>query len=262
LDKEKIMEMVDLIFGYAEKFPGWLWLLVLFGPILAMLVFHLSLGMRRGAMWKKTALSLGYVYHDEDISSASTFKPLLSFMDVDGFETRSLDVLSSETDGVQKWLFDHATGQPRKLRTVCVMRDRELQVPHFRLLPNRGGSSLRQRDEQFIFQDDPDFSKIFVLTTNNPTAIKRFFDSSLRQHVLRIFYHCRGLEKSNTNWFNLLMLRLSNAIGRFEIEAEGDTLSIHLSRIINPCCASEFLALTAETLQLLKSRQSAMSQQQ
>jgi hypothetical protein len=53
------------------------------------------------------------------------------------------------------------------------------------------------------------------------------------------------------------MLRLSNAIGRFEVEAAGDTLSVHLSRIINPCCAPEFLALTAETLQILKGKQQA-----
>jgi len=58
------MRIVDLIFGYVEKVPGWLWLVVLFGPILAMLAFHLSLGIRRGAMWKGTAVMLGYVHHD------------------------------------------------------------------------------------------------------------------------------------------------------------------------------------------------------
>jgi hypothetical protein len=88
---------------------------------------------------------------------AGTFERLSSFTDVDGFETRALDVLSREEDGVQKWLFDHADRKPRKFRTVCVMRTRELQVPHFRLLPNRG--ALRPREEQVFFQDDPDFFK-------------------------------------------------------------------------------------------------------
>jgi hypothetical protein len=255
VDYGKIMKIVDLIFGYAEKIPGWLWLVALFGPILAMLGFHLSLGMRRGAMWKRTAVVLGYVHHDEDTSLASTFQCLVSFRYVDGFETRSMDVLSNEEGGVQKWLFDHATGKPRKLRTVCVMRTSELQVPHFRLLPARG--SIRPREEQVFFPDDPDFSKMFVLTANNPAAIKCLFDPTLRRHLLLIFHRCREIEKSNTNWFNILMLRLSNAIGRFEVEAAGDTLSVHLSRIINPCCAPEFLALTAETLQILKGKQQA-----
>jgi hypothetical protein len=95
------------------------------------------------------------------------------------------------------------------------------------------------------------------LTANDPAAIKCLFDPTLRRHLLLIFHRCREIEKSNANWFNILMLRLSNAIGRFEVEAAGDTLSVHLSRIINPCCAPEFLALTAETLQILKGKQQA-----
>lgn len=253
------MEIVDLIFGFVEKFPGWLWPVILFGPILAMLVFHLSLGMRRGAIWERTAMVLGYVHHDEDTSLANTFKSLVSFLDVDGFETRSLDVLSNQADGVQKWLLDHARGKPRKLRTVCVMRTSELQLPHFRLLPTWG--SLRPREEQVFFQEDPDFSRMFILTTDNPAAIKRLFDPTLRQHFLRMFHRCREIEKSNTDWFNVLMLRLPSAIGRFEVEAVGDTLSVHLSRIIDPRGAPEFLGLTAETLQILKGKQSEMSKQ-
>jgi hypothetical protein len=101
---------------------------------------------------------------------------------------------------------------------------------------------------------------MFVLTTDNPAAIKRLFDPVLRRHFLRIFHRCREIEKSNTDWYDILMLRLSNSIGRFEVEAAGDTLSIHLSRIINPRGAPELLALTAETLQILKGKQGEMSQ--
>ena len=202
---------------------------------------------------------LGYGYRDEDTNLANTFSSLASFSDVDGFETRSLDVLSKEADGVQTWLFDHASRKPRKLRTVCVIRARKLQVPHFRLLAT--GGSLRPRDAQVSFQDDPDFSKTFVLTTDNPAAIRRLFDPALRQHFLRVYHRCRELEKSNTDWYDILMLRLSNSIGRFEVEGAGDTLSVHLSRIINPRGAPELLALTSETLQILKDKQREMSLQ-
>jgi len=247
------MEIVDLIFGFVEKFPGWPWpvcLVIWFGLIFSLLVFHLSLGVRRRPLWKRTAMVLGFVHHDEDTSLPNTLNSLDSFLDVDGFQTRSLDVLSSEADGVQKWLLDHATGTSRKLRTACVMRTSELQVSHFKLLAI--GGSLRRREEQVSFQEDPDFSRIFMLTTDNPPAIKRLFDPMLRQHFVRLFHRCRELEKSNTDWLDVLMLRLSSAIGYFEVEVANDTLSVHLSRIINPRGAPEFLALTTETLQILK----------
>jgi hypothetical protein len=253
------MRIVDWIFGYAERVPGWLWLVVLIGPLLAMLVFHLSLGIRRRAMWERTAVMLGYVHRDEDTNLANTFNSLASFADVGGFETRSLDVLSKEENGVQTWLFDHASRKPRKFRTVCVIRACELQVPHFRLLQT--GCLLGQGEAWVSFQDDPDFSKTFVLTTDNPAAIKRLFDPELRQHFLRIYRRCRELEKSNTDWYEILMLRLSNSIGRFEMEGAGDTLSVHLSRIIDPSGAPELLALTSETLQVLKGKQGEVSQQ-
>ena len=253
------MEIVDFIFGCVAKSPGWLWSVVLLAPVLAMLVFHLSLGVRRGAIWERTALVLGYVHHDEDTSMANTFEMLASFSDVDGYDTRLLDVLSNEANGVHTWLLDHASGKPRKLRTVCVMRSSELQVPHFRLQLTRG--RLRLREEQVYFQDDPDFSRMFIMTTDNPEAMKQLFDPTLRQYFLEMYDRCREIEKSNTDWFSGLMLRLSNAIGRFEIEAAGDTLSVHLSRIINPCGAPAFLALTAEMLQILTCKQSEMSTQ-
>ena len=50
-------------------------------------------------------------------------------------------------------------------------------------------------------------------------------------------------------------LWMSNLISRFEVEAAGDTLSVHLSRIINPRAAPEVLALTAETLRILNAKQ-------
>lgn len=250
------MNIVDVIGGFVEKVPGWIWPVVLFGPLLAMLIFHLSLGIRRRSIWQRTAILLGYIHHDEDIRLANTFNSLASFLDVDGFETRSLDVISNEADGVQTWLLDHASGKPRKLRTVCVMRTSELHVPHFRLLQPWG--SLRPREEQVVFQNDPDFARMFILTTDNPAAIKRLFDATLRQHFLRMFHRCRDIERSNTDWFSVLMLRLSSAISRFEVEAAGDTLSVHLSRIINPRAAPEFLALTAETLRILKGKQNQM----
>ena len=59
----------------------------------------------------------------------------------------------------------------------------------------------------------------------------------------------------NNNWLTILMLRVSGAIGRFEVEASGDTLIIHLSRIINPQGAVDFLSVTAETLQILQNEQ-------
>jgi hypothetical protein len=70
-----------------------------------------------------------------------------------------------------------------------------------------------------------------------------------------MFDRCREIEKSNNDRLTIPMFRVSNAIGRFEVEASGDTLSVHLSRAINPRGAADFLALTAETLEILESAQ-------
>ncbi len=257
------MKIVDFIFGFVEKFPGWLWPVILFGPILAMLVFHLTLEVRRSSMWKRTAIILGFEHRDEDTSLADRFKFLVSFYDVDGFDTRSLDVLTGELAGAQIWLLDHGSGKPRTLRTACIMQTSELRVPYFHLW-HRPRLSLRLRGSlqpDIIFEEDADFSRNFVLSAQNPEAVRNLFDPTVREHFKRMFHRCREIEKLNNDWLTILMLRVSNAIGRFEIEASDDTLSVHLSRIINPRGAPEFLALTAETLQILKGMQSEISKQ-
>ena len=251
------MGLVDVISSLVEKTPGWLWFVILLGPVIAMLYYHLSLGVRRAAEWERTAMVLGYVHHDEDNRLANTFKSLASFSDVDGFQTRSLDVLSKDANGTHIYLLDHASGTPRKLRTTCVIRTGELQVPRFRLLPAR--KNLRLLKGQVHFQEDPEFSKRFVLTADDPEAIKRLFDPAIRHQFLEIYGRCRAIEKANTDWFSRLMLMLSNAVGCLEIEAACDTLCIHLSLIINPRGAPEFLAGTEETLRILKSRLSEVS---
>jgi hypothetical protein len=70
-----------------------------------------------------------------------------------------------------------------------------------------------------------------------------------------MFHRCREIEQLNNDWLTILMLRVSNGIGRFEVEASGDTLSLHLSRLINPRSAADFLALTAETREILQREQ-------
>ncbi|TAN40659.1 MAG: hypothetical protein EPN25_06935 [Nitrospirae bacterium] len=249
------MEIVDLIFGCVGKLPEWLWFVIVGGPLLAMFLFHLSLGPRRSAQWKRIALLLGFEYNGGDNSMVRALKPVGSHIAVDGFETRVLEVLSNEERGVQRWLLDHAGSKPRTLCTVCVMRSSGLHLPYFRLL---SGSSVRLPKEQVVFQEDQEFSRIFMLITDDPAAIKRLFDPLVRRHFVRLFYRCRELERANTDRLDLLMLRVSNAIGRFEVEASGDTVSVRLSRLINPQGAPEFLALTEETLQILKGKQGEM----
>jgi hypothetical protein len=252
------MEIIGSIFEFIEKlpFPMWLWPVGFFAFLLAMLVFHLTLGVRRGSMWKRAAMTLGYGHCDEDASLAGRFNFLDSFIDVDGFATRSLDVLTGESAGAKTWLLDHSSGsKARKLRTACIMRTNDLRVPHFHLCQRGGLHLLQPSRSEVVFHEDVDFSHAFVLLAENPEAVRNLFVPVVREHFKRIFHRCREIEKLNNDWLTTLMLRVSGAIGRFEVEASGDTLSVHLSRIINPRGATDLLALTAETREILQREQ-------
>jgi hypothetical protein len=252
------MDIVDLVFGFFEKLPipGWLWVVGFFGILLAMLVFHLSLGVRRDSMWKRAALIISFEHRDEDTSLARNFEFLDSLSDVDGFDTRSLDVLTGEWAGRKTWLLDHSSGsKQRKFRTVCIMRSKQIRVPHFHLYQRGGHWFLQPSRPEIVFQEDRDFSRIFVLSAENSEVVRNLFVPAVREHFKRLFNRCREIERMNNNWLTILMLRVSGAIGRFEVEASGDTLIIHLSRIINPQGAVDFLSVTAETLQILQNEQ-------
>jgi hypothetical protein len=252
------MDIVDLVFGFFEKLPipGWLWVVGFFGILLAMLVFHLSRGVRRNSMWERAALIISFKHRDEDTSLAGNFKFLDSLLDVDGFNTRSLDVLTGEWAGRQTWLLDHSSGsKQRKFRTVCIMRSNQIRVPHFHLYQRGGHWFLQPSRPEIVFQEDRDFSRIFVLSAENSEVVRNLFVPGVREHFKRLFNRCREIERMNNNWLMILMLRVSGAIGRFEVEASGDTLIIHLSRIINPQGAVDFLSVTAETLQILQNEQ-------
>jgi hypothetical protein len=253
------MEIIGSVFDFIEKLPVpmWLWPVGFFAFLLAMLVFHLTLEVRRHPMWKRTAMTLGFEHRDEDTSLADRFKFLVSFYDVDGFDTRSFDVLTGELAGAQTWLLDHGSGKPRTLRTACIMRTSKLQVPYFHLW-QRPSLSLRLRrslQPEIVFEEDADFSRIFLLSAEDPEAVRHLFGPAVREHFKQMFHRCREIEKLNNDWLTILMLRVSNGIGRFEVEASGDTLSLHLSRLINPRGAADFLALTSETREILQREQ-------
>jgi hypothetical protein len=251
------MEIVDSVFELFDKLPipMWVWPAAFFAFILAMLIFHLTLGVRRDSMWERASMMLGFEHRGEDASLAGNFKFLDSFLDVDGFNTRSLDVLTGELDGTPTWLFDHSSGSPRKFRTACVMRNNQLRVAHFHLYQRGNLRTLRPSRPLVVFPEDSTFSQNFVLSAENPEAVRRLFVPGVREHFQRMFRQCQEIERLNNNWLTILMLRVSGAIGRFEVEASGDILSVHLSRIIDPSGAADFLALTSETLKILQHEQ-------
>ena len=252
------MEIVDSVFGFIEKLPipGWLLVVVFFGFLLAMLIFHLSLGVRRDSMWKRAAVIIGFKHRDEDTSLARNFEFLDSLSDVDGFQTRSLDVLTGEWAGRKTWLLDHSSGsKQKKFRTVCIMRSNQTRVPHFHLYQRVGHRLFQPSRPEIVFQEDKDFSHIFALSAENPEVVRNLFVPWVREHFKRLFNRCREIERTNNNWLTILMLRVSGAIGAFEVEASGDTLAIHLSRIINPQGAADFLSVTTETMEILQNEQ-------
>jgi len=73
-------------------------------------------------------------------------------------------------------------------RTVCVLRTPSLDLPHFLVRPELAlvdalGKVLGGQD--INFDQDPDFSKAFVLQGQDPEATRELFDQRVRLHFLR-----------------------------------------------------------------------------
>ncbi len=251
-----LMEIADFVFGAFEKLPSGLVPLVGIGAILGMLAFHLSLPIRRRARWQEAAFQLGLSHVDEDPSLSTKFGSLLSFLDVDGFQTRSLDVLTGQLAGIQVWLLDHATGsRPRRLQTACVHRTEQLHLTPFRLIARR--SLRRHSGFEVDFQDDPDFTRTFVLYGEDAEALRWLFDPALRTGISALFARLREIERQYNDRLTVAMLRISNSFGLLQLEAAGNTVALHLSRLIDPRGAADFLAVADEITRLLLSCQDA-----
>lgn len=113
-------------------------------------------------------------------------------------------------------------------RTVCVLESSMMNVTHCSLRPERKlfdaiGQAFGGQD--IDFEEDPQFSKAFVLQGEDEPAIRELFDGSIRA------------------WFT------ERAGRNFQFEALGNTLVFHSGRRVPP---SEAPALMDQAIQIMK----------
>jgi hypothetical protein len=250
-----LTEIVDTLVGVYEKLTSGLVPLVLLGALLALSAYHLSSHVRRRKRWQETATLLGLSHTAEDLSLWEEFQFLVSFYDLDGSRTRSLNVCTGESSGMKVWLLDHATGKKRRrFQTACIHRTDRLNLPHFQLFARTGLRVHRKYDVDL--PDDPGFIRTFVLSGKDPEALRRFFDPMLRTRLGVLFARLREIERLYNDSPMESMLRIDSP-GSLQLEASGDTVALHLSRLIAPRGAADLLPVADEITSLLMSCQDA-----
>ncbi len=131
--------------------------------------------------------------------------------------------------------YEYTTGYGRNRRvhrqTVCVLRDAKLDLPHFVMHPERAlidriGAWFGATD--FDFDDDPEFSRAFVLSGDDEAAVRALFDPSVRTQLMQLGER------------------------RLFLEGSGHALVLHRGRLVPPAAAGGLLEQAVQVAALLR----------
>lgn len=116
-------------------------------------------------------------------------------------------------------------------QTVCIFQDPSLELPHFVLRPER--AVIDRIVELFgakdlDFEDDPTFSRAYVLNGEDEAAVRTVFTPSVRSLLVQLVEE------------------------RLHLEGRGDTLLLHRGRLVDPERAGEILQILLQLVPLLR----------
>jgi hypothetical protein len=144
----------------------------------------------------KMGLSYEYAVPDTLVAKIKGFD--LTYSDGDSLRNGIRDIFAerSPTEDMYFFLHEHRGSMPGGVggtghrETVGCLVSKRLRLPHFRLSPERPiekiASTLGARDVDF--ESHPAFSRSYFLNTNDETAVRALFDST----VLDFFYSHPG----------------------------------------------------------------------
>jgi hypothetical protein len=158
---------------------------------------------KRTTAWEALADELGLAFLGESgvlQSACSSFKLFMA-----GHSRKVKNVLDGEAGGVELTLADYqyTTGsgknQTTHRQTVCKMTVDSLHLPHFYLRPQRSLFDLLGKlfgGQDINFEEDPEFSKHFVLQGEDEGAIRTLFTPTVRgffndHHRERLHFEAR-----------------------------------------------------------------------
>lgn len=157
--------------------------------IIIAIVYRAISEKKRRKAWEEVAGQLGFTY-SRDMTQ-------LRSMETSGFKLFSLgrshrvqSVIRGENGGITIVLADYCyvTGSGKNStthsQTVCLLQAVALDLPHFYLRPEMKLFSFLQTlfsGNDIDFDDDPEFSNMFILQGEDEEAIRRIFSSDVRR---------------------------------------------------------------------------------
>jgi hypothetical protein len=180
------------------------------GLIIFITVIVLVLDKKRREAWMRVAAELGFTYVREDDGVVSHLGHFKLFQN--GRAKTARNVLRGRMHQAELILTDYSytTGSGKSktthTQTLCAVKSATLNLPHcFVRRENRVFDFLGKvfGGQDINFEEDPDFSKAFVLQGHDEPATRALFNSGVRQHFMQF----KGTQ--------------------MQFEAQGDTLLIH-----------------------------------
>jgi hypothetical protein len=217
--------------------PFW-WIVI---AIVALAVVSVIVGnvyeQKRTKGWQEIAQKPGLEFLGENNDVLSRYGRMKAFQV--GRNHRMKNVVSVDSGEVRIVAgdFRYTTGSGKHKhthhRTVCVLESSMMNVTHCSLRPERLlwdalGQAFGGQD--IDFEEDPQFSKAFVLQGEDETAVRELFDANIRA------------------WFT------ERAGRNFHFEALGNTLVFHSGKRVAPAQAPELMDQAIQIMKLLANR--------
>jgi hypothetical protein len=204
---------------------------VAFIAFLIWLVWYLD--KRRREAWMAAANDLGLQYSRRDDSIMTTFAGFKLF----GFgrRRRTKDILKGKVRegevvmGDYQYVTGHGKHQQLHKQTLCILKSPSFHLPHCFLRKQQRFFDFMGKlfgGKDIDFEDDPEFSKAFVLQGEDEIAVRTAYHPGVRGHFMRY----KGTS--------------------FTFEAFGDTFLIHNSKTIKPQNARDLLNQALEIAHL------------
>jgi hypothetical protein len=191
---------------------------------------------RRTRAWRAHADRNGFRFQHEDLETRNELIRLPVFSR--GRERKLKNVLKTEVNGASLVLGDYSfktervghsqQGQAALSQTICVAVDSELNVPHFFLRRQVKLFDALSGCQDIEIADDPEFSKSWLLQSDDREAAINFFGSRLRQYFV------------------------DNQHQRWLIEAQGQMVVVHNGKRIRPARSQELINIACDLIRILK----------
>lgn len=203
-----------------EGFMVFAGFILIFGLLI---VLSLVQARKRREAWQQAARKMKFQFLEAD--NAEDRFGLFKIFNL-GRNRTSYNVLVGKNDSDEVRMFDYSyrTGSGKNshtyTQTLCIIKSSDLSLPHFFIRRENAIFDFLGKlfgGQDINFDEDPTFSKTFVLQGESETAVRQLFDSRIR----RLFLQFGGQN--------------------MQVEARGDTILFNPGELIDPVSAPSLI---------------------